>query len=62
MFFHEHKFQNVKITLDEDTNKLNGNEGNEKWKILKCSNVATLRRHGNAFTYFPTFIYIFEYV
>ena len=30
-------------------------------KILKCSVVATLRRHGNAFTYFSTFVYIFEY-
>ena len=24
--------------------------------------VATLRRHGNALTYFPTFVYTFEYV
>ena len=35
--------------------------GKEKLKILKCFVVATLHRHGNAFTYFPTFIYIFEY-
>ena len=62
MFFHGHTFQNVELTLDEETNTSNRNDGKVKWNILKYSVVATLRRHGNAFTYFSMFVYMFEYV
>ena len=34
----------------------------KKKEILKCSVVANLRRHSYDLTYFPTLVYVFEYV